>query len=228
MTPEIPQCVGFIMDGNRRWAKARGLSSLEGHTKGYEALVDIIDVVHAVGIPHMVCYAFSTENWSRSADEVGHLMGLLERGIRELASRLQKQSRTVNIRIIGDRSRLSETMQKEIMHIEARNTADAALTVWLAISYGSRAEIVTAVNRAVVHGEAVTEESFAHLLYTAGMPDPDVIIRTSGEQRLSNFLLWQSAYSEFFFTDTSWPDFGETEFRAIVEAYGTRQRRKGR
>lgn len=228
MTPEIPQCVGFIMDGNRRWAKARGLSSLEGHTKGYAALVDIIDVVGAIGIPHMVCYAFSTENWNRSADEVGHLMGLFERGIRELTNALQKQSRRVNVRIIGDRSRLSETLQQEIVHIEARNTADAALTVWLAISYGSRAEIVAAVNRAVAHGDAVTEASFENLLYTAGMPDPDLIIRTSGEQRLSNFLLWQSAYSELFFTDTFWPDFGETEFRAIVEAYGARQRRKGR
>ncbi len=228
MTPEIPQCVGFIMDGNRRWAKARGLSSLEGHTKGYEALVSIIDVVGAIGIPHMVCYAFSTENWNRSADEIGHLMGLFERGIRELAHALQKQSRSVNVRIIGDRSRLSETLQQEIVRIEARNTADAALTVWLAISYGSRAEIVAAVNHAVAHGDTVTEESFGHLLYTEDMPDPDLIIRTSGEQRLSNFLLWQSAYSELFFTSTLWPDFGETEFRAIVEAYGARQRRKGR
>lgn len=227
MQQEIPQCVGFIMDGNRRWAKAKGLSSLEGHSKGYDALVSMIDVVRKVHIPHMVCYAFSTENWNRSEEEVFHLMNLLERGVRELSNTLGTQPQKTNLRVIGERSRLSPNMQKEILRIESENIPDPELTVWLAISYGGRAEIVEAVNHAISQGVPVTEASFSDLLYTNSMPDPDLIIRTSGEQRLSNFLLWQSAYSELFFTDTLWPDFGETEFRAIVEAYGARHRRKG-
>ncbi len=227
MQQEIPQCVGFIMDGNRRWAKARGLSSLEGHSKGYDALVRIIDTVHAMGVRHMVCYAFSTENWNRGEEEVSHLMNLLERGVQELADTIGTRSQKTNLRVIGERTRLSLNMQKEIMRIESKNTAEPELTVWLAISYGGRSEIVEAVNTAIVRGVPVTEASFANLLSTHSMPDPDLIIRTSGEQRLSNFLLWQSAYSELFFTDTLWPDFGETEFRAIVEAYGARNRRRG-
>jgi undecaprenyl diphosphate synthase len=227
MDQELPHCVGFIMDGNRRWANTHGLSSLEGHTKGYEVLKDVIGTVRSLGISHMVCYAFSTENWNRSAAEVGHLMSLLEKALREFGKTLTRGSRTTNLRIIGERSRLSPEMQKEIADIESRNILDPELTVWLLISYGSRAEITDAVNRAIQEGVPVTEASFATFLYTEGMPDPDLIIRTSGEQRLSNFLLWQSAYSELFFTETLWPDFGETEFRAIVEAYGKRQRRKG-
>lgn len=227
MQQEIPQCVGFIMDGNRRWAKAKGLSSVEGHSKGYEALVGMIDVVHKARIPHMVCYAFSTENWNRSEEEVSYLMNLLERGVLELSNTLGTRSQKTNLRVIGERSRLSLNMQKEILRIESENIPEPELTVWLAISYGGRAEIVEAVNHAVSQGVPVTEASFNNLLYTNGMPDPDLIIRTSGEYRLSNFLLWQSAYSELFFTETLWPDFGETEFRAIVEAYGARHRRKG-
>lgn len=224
---EIPECVGFIMDGNRRWAKQRGLTPIEGHTKGYEVLLTTIESVHKMRIPHMVCYAFSTENWNRSKEEVTHLMNLLERGLKEVGDAITKHGRRANLRIIGERERLSEEMQSEIVRLESGNIADPELTVWLAISYGSRAEIVNAVNRAVVRGEAVTEMQFSDMLYTSGMPDPDLIIRTSGEKRISNFLLWQSAYSELFFTDTLWPDFGESEFQAIVEAYGTRQRRKG-
>lgn len=215
------------MDGNRRWAKQRGLTALEGHTKGYEVLLATIESVHAMRIPHMVCYAFSTENWNRSEEEVAHLMDLLRRGMQEVRAALTKRGRKANLRIIGERSMLSLKLQREITNIESENITDPELTVWLAISYGGRAEIVDAVNRAIVKGESVTEAQFAGLLYTNGMPDPDIIIRTSGEQRLSNFLLWQSAYSELFFTDTLWPDFGESEFQAIVEAYGTRQRRKG-
>ena len=175
----------------------------------------------------MVCYAFSTENWNRSEEEVSYLMNLLERGVLELSNTLGTRSQKTNLRVIGERSRLSLNMQKEILRIESENIPEPELTVWLAISYGGRAEIVEAVNHAISQGVPVTEASFNNLLYTNGMPDPDLIIRTSGEYRLSNFLLWQSAYSELFFTETLWPDFGETEFRAIVEAYGTRHRRKG-
>lgn len=227
MEDSIPQCVGFIMDGNRRWAKDRGLSSVEGHLRGYEALRSLIPVVHSVHIPHMVCYAFSTENWRRSEEEVTYLMNLLRTALAEFAETFAREGKKINLRVIGERERLPESLQKEIGTIASQNHTDPELTVWIALSYGGRAEIVHAVNRAIERGENVTEESFAKLLWTEGMPDPDLIIRTSGEMRISNFLLWQAAYSEFFFTDCRWPDFGETEFRSILEQYAERQRRKG-
>lgn len=223
----VPQCVGFIMDGNRRWAKSYGRAPFEGHTEGYHALQKIITAVHTAGISHMVCYAFSTENWKRATDEVEYLMNLLHRALGELSQKLQTDSRQINLRVIGEKGKLSQKIQTEIERIESRNHANPELTVWIAISYGGRAEIVDAVNHAIALGQNVTEESFERLLWTCGMPEPDLIIRTSGEERLSNFLLWQSAYSELFFTDTMWPDFGESEFQSIVEQYAKRKRRKG-
>ena len=224
---KIPQCVGFIMDGNRRWAKAKELNTLEGHRAGYEALKRIVNSVYAHHIPHMVCYAFSTENWKRTENEVGYLMKLLETAIQEFPNILKQEGKNVAIRVIGERDRLSKELQKSITKMEVRESASPQLTVWIALSYGGRMEIVDAVNRAIARGEEVTETSFASLLWTNGMPDPDIIIRTSGEKRISNFLLWQSAYSEFFFTDTLWPDFGETEFESMLEAYDNRERRVG-
>jgi len=226
-TETTPQCVGFIMDGNRRWARERGLSTLEGHAKGYEVLKQMIDVVYTARIPHMVCYAFSTENWKRTEDEVGYLMNLMEKAIAELSRRLDADTRKVNLRIIGELHRFPQRIQDAIKNIEARNHSDPELTGWIAFSYGGRAEVVDAVNRAIREGKQVTEESFESLLWTQGMPDPDLIIRTSGEYRTSNFLIWQSAYSELFFTETLWPNFNESEFQNILEAYKTRQRRKG-
>lgn len=223
----LPQCVGFIMDGNRRWAKAKGLATLEGHLAGYQALKKIITAVHAAHIPHMVCYAFSTENWKRTEGEVKYLMNLLHQALIELDKKMKKDTRKMNLRVIGERERLSENLQSVIGVIESQNHDDPEFTVWVAISYGGRSEIVHAVNRAVKEGKEVTEESFNSLLWTSGMPDPDLIIRTSGEERLSNFLLWQSAYSELFFTKTLWPEFGETEFQGILEDYAKRKRRNG-
>jgi undecaprenyl diphosphate synthase len=222
-----PACVGFIMDGNRRWAKERGLSTLEGHAQGYTRVKEMIDAVHKAHIPHMVCYAFSTENWNRSTEEVTYLMALLEKGIRELKNECKNKKEKINIRVIGERTRLSEKLQKGIIEVEEQAHADPELTVWIALSYGGRAEIIDAVNRAIEKVEKVSEETFNELLWTNGMPDPDLIIRTSGEHRISNFLLWQNAYSELFFVDTNWPDFGETEFKSILEQYGKRKRRKG-
>lgn len=222
------QCVGFIMDGNRRWAKSRGLPTFEGHAKGYGILKDVIDIVHRAHIPHMVCYAFSTENWNRSEEEVSYLMSLLEKGVEELGESLSQDVRKINLHVIGQLERLPETLQAKIKHIVGQHHSDPELSVWLAISYGGRAEILHAVNTALLRGEVVTETTFGQLLWTNGMPDPDLIIRTSGEQRISNFLLWQSAYSEYVFTDTLWPDFGETEFKSILEAYAGRKRRKGK
>lgn len=226
-TSQTPTCVGFIMDGNRRWAKEKGLQTLEGHHAGYARVKEMIDAVHKAHIPHMVCYAFSTENWNRSEEEVNYLMQLLTKGIQELKDEYRNRPEKVNIRIIGERARLPQNLRNEIEEIEKAHHAEPELTVWIALSYGGRAEIVDAVNRAIEKGEPVNEESFSKFLWTAGMPDPDLIIRTSGEYRISNFLLWQSAYSELFFVDAYWPDFGETEFQSILEQYGKRKRRKG-
>ena len=223
----LPQCVGFIMDGNRRWAKAHGLTSFDGHSGGYVALKKIITAVHSARIPHMVCYAFSTENWKRTEEEVGYLMNLMHQALNELGEKMRKDPRKINLRVIGERERLSESLQAEITNIELQNHPDPEFTLWVALSYGGRSEIVHAVNRAVKEGKEVSEESFDSLLWTSGMPDPDLIIRTSGEERLSNFLLWQSAYSELFFTKTMWPEFGETEFQGILEDYAKRKRRRG-
>jgi undecaprenyl diphosphate synthase len=217
-------CVGFIMDGNRRWAEQRGLKAHEGHLHGYNTFKDIVRAVHSMQIPHMVCYAFSTENWKRDPREVSFLMRLMQSALEVFR---EDHVAGVNYRIIGQRERLPVVLQHGIEQLEKANCANPSLTVWIALSYGGRAEIVDAVQRAVAQGVSVSEESFASLLWTDGMPDPDLIIRTSGEQRISNFLLWQSAYSEYVFTDTLWPDFGEREFQSIVEAYGKRKRRKG-
>jgi len=174
-----------------------------------------------------VCYAFSTENWNREPTEVTYLMELFARALKEAPEKiLEKQN--ARIRFIGERTRFSSEFQKAMEHIEKESESQQELTVWIALSYGGRAEIVAAAQRALELGEKVDEQSFGKLLWTAGMPDPDLIIRTGGEERLSNFLLWQSAYSELFFTKTYWPDFGEAEFQSILSEYGTRKRRRGR
>lgn len=226
-TEHIPQCVGFIMDGNRRWAKNKNLPTLEGHRAGYEALLRTINAVGDAHIPHMVCYAFSTENWKRTEEEVGYLMSLMRYALRDLPNLFQKENKRINIRIIGEVERLSSDLQSAITEVESKNHTEPELTVWIALSYGGRSEIVSAVNNAITKGEIVTEESFNDLLLTRGMPDPDLIVRTSGEIRTSNFLIWQAAYSEYFFTEIFWPDFGETEFKSILEEYYTRRRRRG-
>ncbi len=222
-----PTCVGFIMDGNRRWAKEHGLETPEGHVEGYRALQKIVAAARQAQITHVVCYAFSTENWNRDDTEVAHLMGLMTHALRELYKEIVNHHPKTNLRVLGEVGRLPQELQEEIARVAERCVADPELTIWVALSYGGRAEIVAAANRARLLGEEVTEESFSKLLWTAEMPDPDLIIRTSGEQRLSNFLLWQSAYSELFFTNTLWPDFGETEFKGILQAYAERHQRRG-
>ncbi|MCB9810651.1 MAG: di-trans,poly-cis-decaprenylcistransferase [Candidatus Nomurabacteria bacterium] len=220
------ECVGFIMDGNRRFAKERGLSTLNGHLAGREKFLEVTDWLKEMKIPHAVFYAFSTENWKRSPEEVEYLLMLF----RELLAQIRKEAdeRKFNVRVVGRRDDLPEDIQASIAEVE-RETADKySTTVWVAFSYGGRAEIIEAVNRAVKVGQEVNEEQFSQLLWTAGMPDPDIIIRTSGEKRLSNFLPWQTVYSEFFFIDTYWPAFTKTEFTSILEEYAKRERRIGR
>ena len=220
------QCVGIILDGNRRWAKERTLPQLEGHRAGFEKIKDTVRFVRASGVKHLAVYAFSTENWNRKPEEVSYLMDLFM----EMA---QKQMRDigregVRIRFAGQRARFSKELQQAMDEVEKETATHDAFTLWACLSYGGHAEIVAAARAVAAAGEEITEESLAHHLWTEGMPEPDIIIRTSGEKRLSGFLTWQSVYSELFFTDTKWPDFSEAEFNAILAEFAARERRRGK
>lgn len=225
MESSAVQCVGFIMDGNRRWAKAQGKETLEGHREGLLRFRDVLTWVHERNIPHAVFYAFSTENWRRSEAEVAYLMKLF----REAFSEMSKLSNDQNVRVIfiGRRTDFAPDLQAELKTLEEKTAANTGTTIWIALSYGGRAEIVAAAQALAAQGSEITEDTFAAALFTAGMPDPDLIIRTSGEQRLSNFLPWQSVYSELFFTPTYWPAFTKEEFTRILDEYENRERRHG-
>mgnify|MGYP001582307608 CR=1 FL=1 len=224
-TTSIPVCVGIIMDGNRRWAKARGLPKLDGHRAGVEISKGVVRFVRSRGIRHLIVYAFSTENWNREPEEVSYLMGLFQESIHKEMKELGKEG--VRIRFVGQRERFSEDLQKAMDVTEKETAGNDAITLWCCLSYGGRAEIATAARAAAARGE-ITEESLAKNLWTAEMPDPDIVIRTGGEKRLSGFLAWQSTYSELFFTDTLWPDFKEEEFDALLAEFATRERRNGK
>ncbi len=220
------QCVGFIMDGNRRFALENGQTELQGHTAGKEKFLEVVDWVKALKISHAVFYAFSTENWQREKEEVEHLMSLFRELLRQLKN--EAKDKKVQVRIIGRREDLPSDIQLQIEDLEKDQPADFLVTIWVALSYGGRAEILSAVNKIIKEGKEVNELEFEKLLWTAGMPDPDIIIRTSGEKRLSNFLPWQSVYSELFFTNTYWPAFTKDEFMSILLEYANRERRIGR
>lgn len=225
-----PRHIAIIMDGNGRWAQARHLPRLAGHRAGAEALDRAMHLCRDAGVEFLTVYAFSTENWRRSKAEVSGLMALLSTYIANKADELVANS--VRFRVIGRRGDLSARLQREIAALEER-TRDGAFTLVVALSYGGRDEIVRAAGRLVQarmssgDSAAVTEEEFGALLDTAGIPDPDLIVRSSGELRLSNFLLWQAAYAEFFFTQTLWPDFGKEDFDAALAAFAKRERRMG-
>lgn len=218
-------CVGIIMDGNRRWAKTRGLPKLEGHRAGSEKLKETVRLVRAHAIAHLVVYAFSTENWNRESSEVSYLMDLFRELIEKEMRELGEEG--IRIRFVGQRERFSKELQQLMSEREEETKQNTAVTVWICLSYGGRAEIVAAANKAAQEG-LVTEETLAKNLWTAGMPDPDLIIRTGGEKRLSNFLPWQTVYSELFFTESFWPDFREEEFDAIITEFAARERRHGK
>jgi undecaprenyl diphosphate synthase len=220
-----PTCLGFIMDGNRRFAKEQGLPTLKGHEKGRDVFLDFIRFIRDEGISHAVFYAFSTENWNRSEDEVLYLMMLFSELLAQMSEKLSEQG--VRVRIVGRRQDFSSQLQTQISELEEKSAKYSGTTIWIALSYGGRAEIVQAVNQAIKNGVKVDEASFEELLWTAGMPDPDMIVRTSGEQRLSNFLLWQSAYSEFYFIEKHWPALTKADFDDILSQYAKRERRKG-
>jgi len=223
-TGDALRCVGIILDGNRRWAKKRGLPTLMGHREGAVRLKDCARWCKARSVANLVVFAFSTENWKRTTEEVGYLMDLMRETIRKDAQELVDEG--ARIRIVGERERLPEDLQRSVAQIEADSAKNEAFALWVCISYGGRAEIVAAANAA--RGENITEESLTSHMWTAGMPDPDIIIRTGGRHRISNFLLWQSAYSEIFFSDSMWPDFSEKELDAILAEYAERERTFGK
>nr|WP_235907689.1 polyprenyl diphosphate synthase [Siccirubricoccus phaeus] len=220
------------MDGNRRWAEARGLPVPLGHKAGAEAARRTTEACVQQGVGWLTLFAFSSENWLRPAEEVVALTGLLRLYLRSEVATLVKEG--VRLRVIGDRARFGEETMKEIARAEAATAGGTRLNLTVALSYGGRAEILAAakaVARAVQEGRLdpaeLDEAAFARHLYTEGMPDPDLIIRTSGEQRLSNFLLWQAAYAEFVFQDVLWPDFSAEHLEAAIRDFGRRERRYG-
>jgi undecaprenyl diphosphate synthase len=216
------------MDGNGRWAAARGLPVAEGHREGARALRRTVEAAIELGIESLAVYAFSTENWARPADEVESIMELLAETIDRELPDLAKQG--VRTRFFGRRDRIPAALQEKMAVLEAETAELERMQLWIAFDYGGRAELVEAVRRIcedAVRPEDVSEDAVAARLYAAELPDPDLVIRTSGEQRLSNFMLWQSAYSELVFDDTLWPDFGEERLRAAVDEYASRVRRFG-
>jgi len=220
--------VAIIMDGNGRWAAARGASVADGHRAGSRALRPVVETAIDLGVESLAVYAFSTENWTRSADEVAALMEIfgetIDRELEDLAAQ------GVRTRFVGRSDRAPEWLREKMTALEAATAERSRLNLWIAFDYGGRAELVEAARRLVESGidpAEVDENALARSLYAPEMPDPDLVVRTSGELRISNFLLWQSAYAEYVFTDTLWPDFGPAEFRAAIEEYARRRRRFG-
>ncbi len=229
---EPPVHVAIIMDGNGRWAKARGLPRTAGHKKGVEAVRRTVEAARELGIGYLTIFSFSSENWRRPEEEVSDLMGLLRFYLRSEIAELHKAG--IRLRVIGERARLSADIIRLIENAEELTAGNRTMTLVVALSYGARQEILQAARRLAEEAragrldpEAIDEAAFMARLFTADIPDPDLMIRTSGEKRLSNFLLWQSAYAEFVFTDTLWPDFTKRDLEAAIEEYHRRERRFG-
>jgi undecaprenyl diphosphate synthase len=228
----VPVHVAIIMDGNGRWASARHLPRVAGHRAGAQSVRRAIEAATQAGIPWLTLYAFSSENWRRPEAEVSDLTGLLRRYLRQELAELAREG--VRLRVIGDRDRFSVEIREELAAAEARTAGNSRLNLTVALSYGGRDEIVAAARAAAraaqagtLDPDALDSAAFAGLLSTADMPDPDLMIRTSGERRLSNFLLWQLAYAELVFLDVLWPDFGPAHFAAALAEFAGRQRRFG-
>ena len=220
--------VAIIMDGNGRWAAARGLPVGEGHREGARALRRTVEAAVDLGIDSLAVYAFSTENWARPPDEVEQIIELMDETIDRELPDLAKQG--VRTRFFGRRDRIPDELQEKMARLEAETAHLDTLQLWIAFDYGGRAELVEATRRLLEEGtrpQDVSEEAIASRLYAPELPDPDLVIRTSGEQRISNFLLWQSAYAELVFDDTLWPEFGAERLRAAVDEYARRGRRFG-
>ena len=224
----VPNHVAIIMDGNRRWAKKRGLPTSMGHSEGAKTLEKIADDCEELGIKFLTVYAFSTENWKRSKDEVDYLMKLLAKNIRDFDKRIK--NRNIRFRLVGDITGLNSDLQEGIRSIEERTKDKTGLTVNIAINYGGRAELTYAMKKILENNlkvEDIDENTVSKFLQTKDSPDPDLLIRTGGEQRLSGFLLWQVAYSELYFTDVLWPDFNTEELEKAILEYNNRKRNFG-
>jgi len=226
----IPRHIAIIMDGNGRWARKRGLSRSMGHREGSVTLKKIVEACYNLGVKYLTVYAFSTENWSRPKEEVDELMKLLLEYLKNAEKELK--GKNVRIRVIGDRKRLPAEIVSEIERVEEKTSHNDGLIFIIALNYGGRQEIVDAVNAIaedIKNGNIteINEEVISQRLYTRDIPDPDLLIRTSGELRLSNFLIWQSSYSELFFSDVLWPDFTPKHLEEAILSYQGRQRRFG-
>ena len=225
----MPQCIGIILDGNRRWARERGKPLFEGHRVGLrETLKKIVLAVRDRGIPHLAVFMFSTENWGRAGDEVSYLMDLFRSAAKEDLRELGREG--VRIRFVGQKERFSSDLQRLMEDTEKETAHNTKITLWACLSYGGRAEIAAAAKSAVAsaYGGDVSEDSLAQHLWTADMPDCDIIVRTSGEKRLSGFLMWKGAYAELFFLDAYWPDFDEKMLEDVLTEYVARERRMGK
>ena len=225
---ELARAVAIIMDGNGRWAEQRGLPVAEGHRAGTRALRRTVEAAIDLGLDSLAVYAFSTENWSRPIDEVDDLMEIFGETIERELPDLAKEG--VRVRFVGRRDRAPASLLAQMEQLEADTVENDRLRLWICFDYGGRAELVEATRGIVASGIAaddVDEETFAGHLYEPEMPDPDLLIRTSGELRISNFLLWQLAYAELVFVDTLWPDFGAEQLRSALDAYAGRRRRFG-
>ena len=228
----IPVHVAIIMDGNGRWAKKRGLPRTAGHAQGARVVEQILEDADHMGIRYLTVYAFSTENWSRPDSEVKALMNLLRTYMKTSLTKCARNN--VRIRVIGDKSRLDSDLQASIANLEKETASNTGIGFQIAINYGSRDEIVRALRKAAqrvkdseLNPEDITEDMISDGLDTAGIPDPDLLIRTGGEERISNFLLWQTAYSELYFCDAAWPDFNKAELEKAIDAFNNRERRYG-
>ena len=231
-TENMPKHIAIIMDGNRRWAREKGLDPKQGHREGAKTLEKIVRYANKIGLEYITVYAFSTENWKRSEDEVGALMILLQKYLDDYSKRADTEN--IKVKVLGDITRLSEGMQKSIKKCMERTKNNTGVVFNIALNYGSRNEIVSAVKNIAyevkngnIDVEEITEDTISNSLYTAGEPDPDLLIRTSGELRLSNFLLWQLAYTEFLFVDKHWPDFSEEDIDMAIEVFQKRNRKFG-
>ena len=233
-TPQLPppEHIAIIMDGNGRWAKKRGLPRTAGHAAGAETFRRIATYCRSIGVKYLTVYAFSTENWKRSRDEVESIMALFEKYLHEAIDEMERDH--IRLKVLGDLSRISPELRALIERTAEISTHYDGFQANICINYGGRDEIVHAARRFAAQcaagekkPEELTEEAFGGLLYTAGIPDPELIIRPSGEERVSNFLLWQSAYAEYYFTDVLWPDFDERELDRAIAAYQKRDRRFG-
>ena len=229
---KVPEHIAIILDGNGRWAKSKGMPRNYGHTVGAKTVEVICEDAYNIGVKYLTLYAFSTENWNRPANEVEALMKLLKNYLKTCLKRAN--SNNMRVRVSGDISKLEEDFQKKIIELEEATKENTGLNLQIALNYGSRDEMMRAIRKMVkdhdegkLTAQEMTEEVFEGYLDTKGIPDPDLLIRTSGEQRLSNYLLWQLAYSEFYFTDIPWPEFSKEELEKAIEAYNKRDRRYG-